>query len=127
MCYCYKKDQITVDFTGTSNQINRPINSVFNYTYAYACYALKCAIDPTAPNNDGSFRPVKIIAPEGTVVNPSRGITAAGRRGGGAGTASPVRVARGGRGAHNLACCRRRSVAVCNTAMNTTASTLIIK
>ena len=67
-----KKDQITVDFTGTSNQINRPINSVFNYTYAYACYALKCAIDPTAPNNDGSFRPVKIIAPEGTIVNPRR-------------------------------------------------------
>jgi N-methylhydantoinase B len=57
---------------GTSNQINRPINSVFNYTYAYACYALKCAIDPTAPNNDGSFRPVKIIAPEGTIVNPRR-------------------------------------------------------
>lgn len=67
-----KKDKITIDFTGTSNQINRPINSVFNYTYAYACYALKCAIDPYAPNNDGSFRPIKIIAPEGTIVNPRR-------------------------------------------------------
>ena len=44
-----KKDKIKVDFTGTSQQINRPINSVFNYTYAYACYALKCAIDPNAP------------------------------------------------------------------------------
>ena len=67
-----KKDNIIIDFRGTSKQINRPINSVFNYTYAYACYALKCAIDPNAPNNDGSFRPVKIIAPMGTIVNPTR-------------------------------------------------------
>jgi len=67
-----KKDKVTIDFNGTSEQINRPINSVFNYTYAYACYALKCAIDPNAPNNDGSFRPIKIIAPEGTIVNPRR-------------------------------------------------------
>jgi len=67
-----KKDKIKVDFTGTSQQINRPINSVFNYTYAYACYALKCAIDPNAPNNDGSFRTITIKAPEGTIVNPRR-------------------------------------------------------
>jgi N-methylhydantoinase B len=67
-----QKDEIEVDFSGTSKQINRPINSVYNYTYAYACYALKCAIDSEAPNNDGSFRPIKIIAPEGTIVNPKR-------------------------------------------------------
>ena len=67
-----KKSQLTVDFAGTSPQINKPINSVFNYTYAYACYALKCAIDPKSPNNDGSFRPIVIKAPEGSIVNAMR-------------------------------------------------------
>jgi N-methylhydantoinase B len=65
-------ETITVDFAGTSPQINRPINSVMNYTYAYACYALKCALDPSAPNNDGSFRPITIKAPEGSILNAKR-------------------------------------------------------
>jgi N-methylhydantoinase B len=67
-----KGDRVTVDFEGTSPQINRPINSVMNYTYAYSCYALKCALDPSAPNNDGSFRPITIKAPEGSIVNAKR-------------------------------------------------------
>lgn len=65
-------ETITVDFAGTSPQINRPINSVMNYTYAYSCYALKCALDPSAPNNDGSFRPITITAPEGCLLNAKR-------------------------------------------------------
>ena len=67
-----KGDCVIVDFEGTSPQINRPINSVMNYTYAYSCYALKCALDPSAPNNDGSFRPITIKAPEGSIVNAKR-------------------------------------------------------
>jgi N-methylhydantoinase B len=63
---------LMVDFAGTSPQINRPINSVMNYTTAYSAYAVKCALDPTTPNNDGSFRPVKIQAPEGCFLNPRR-------------------------------------------------------
>ena len=63
---------LTVDFAGTSAQINRPINSVMNYTIAYSNYAIKCAFDPTTPNNDGSFRPVEVHAPEGCFLNPRR-------------------------------------------------------
>jgi N-methylhydantoinase B len=62
-------ETIAVDFEGTSPQINRPINAVLNYTYAYACYALKCVLDPSAPNNEGSFRPITIKAPEGSILN----------------------------------------------------------
>jgi len=63
---------IVVDYAGTSAQIARPINSVLNYTIAYTNYALKCLLDPTTPNNDGTFRPVVVRAPEGSIVNPRR-------------------------------------------------------
>jgi len=63
---------LTVDFAGTSLQVARPINSVLNFTRAYSAYAVKCAFDPTTPNNDGSFRPVRITAPEGSFLNPRR-------------------------------------------------------
>ena len=64
-------DTIKVDFDGTSVQSGYGINSVFNYTYAYTLYALKCAICPVVPNNEGTCRPFKIIVPEGTCLNPA--------------------------------------------------------
>jgi N-methylhydantoinase B len=65
-------DEIVLDYAGTSPQIDRPVNCVMGYTFAYSCYAIKCALDPSAPNNDGSFRPITIRAPEGCLVNPRR-------------------------------------------------------
>ncbi len=65
-------DTLVVDYAGTSLQIDRPINSVLNFTTAYSAYAIKCVLDPMTPNNDGCFRPVKITAPEGTLLNPRR-------------------------------------------------------
>ena len=63
---------ITVDFAGTSAQIARPINSVMNYTISYTHYALKCLLDPATPNNDGTFRPIRVSAPAGSILNPRR-------------------------------------------------------
>lgn len=60
---------ITVDFTGSSPQNQRGINSVMNYTYAYTAYPLKCITNPAIPNNSGCFRPIKVTAPEGSIVN----------------------------------------------------------
>jgi N-methylhydantoinase B len=65
-------DGLTLDFTGTGGQIARPVNSPLNFTRAYSNYAVKCAFDPLTPNNDGSFRPITLIAPEGSIVNPRR-------------------------------------------------------
>lgn len=65
-------EDITLDFTGTDPQIARPVNSPLNFTRAYSNYAVKCAFDPATPNNDGSFRPIALIAPEGSIVNPRR-------------------------------------------------------
>jgi N-methylhydantoinase B len=64
-------DHITVDYTGSSAQVDRGMNVVLNYTTAYTSYALKCAISPEIPHNDGSFRPVTVTAPEGSILNPT--------------------------------------------------------
>jgi N-methylhydantoinase B len=60
---------IHIDFAGSSPQSGRGINVVLNYTHAYASFAIKAAIGPEVPHNDGSFRPVHITAPEGSILN----------------------------------------------------------
>ena len=60
---------LVVDYDGTSPQVDRGINVVYNYTHAYTTYPLACSISPAVPNNAGSFRPVAVTAPPGTVLN----------------------------------------------------------
>ena len=62
-------DEIYLDFAGSSPQSRRGINVVLNYTRAYASFAVKAAISPEVPHNAGSFRPVHVTAPEGSVLN----------------------------------------------------------
>jgi len=62
-------DEMSIDFTGTSEQIPWPVNCVLNYTQAYARYAVKCLLDPNAPNNAGSLRPIAVTAPPGCLLN----------------------------------------------------------
>ena len=64
-----REDTLAVDYAGTSPQVDRGINVVYNYTHAYTTYPLKCAISPAVPNNEGSFRPVTVRAPEGCILN----------------------------------------------------------
>jgi N-methylhydantoinase B len=62
-------DHITADYTGTSPEVRQAINVVYNYTEAYTTFGLKCALAPDVPNNEGSFRAVTVVAPEGSVLN----------------------------------------------------------
>jgi N-methylhydantoinase B len=62
-------EEIFIDFTGSSPQSTRGINVVFNYTHAYASFAIKAAICPDVPHNEGSFRPVHVSAPAGSILN----------------------------------------------------------
>src|SRR5690606_38601122 len=66
-----KGDEIIVDYEGSSPQVPRSINSVLNHTFAYTAYAIKCAIAPHIPNNEGCVRPLTVTAPENSIVNPS--------------------------------------------------------
>ena len=59
-----------VDYDGTSPQIDRGLNTVMNYTYAYSVYPIKCALDPLTPRNEGSYRSVTVDAPLGSILNP---------------------------------------------------------
>ena len=61
--------EIEVDYEGTSPQIRRGINVVMNYTHAYTTYTLMCIVAPDIPNNEGAFRPIKVKAPEGSILN----------------------------------------------------------
>ena len=63
-------DEITADFTGSSPAQPRAINCVLAYTYAMTAYAVRCALLPGLPNNEGMYRPVKVEAPEGCLLNP---------------------------------------------------------
>jgi N-methylhydantoinase B len=62
-------DELTVDHAGSSPQSRYGINVVMNYTHAYTSFAVKCAISPEVPHNEGSFRPVHVTAPEGCILN----------------------------------------------------------
>jgi N-methylhydantoinase B len=61
---------LRVDYAGTSDQVDRGLNSVYNYTYAYTVYPLKCALDPVTPHNEGSYRAITVDAPLGSILNP---------------------------------------------------------
>ncbi len=61
---------IFVDYNGTSKQTRKgAINCVFNVTYSGTLYPFKCALVPQVPNNEGLFRPIRVSAPEGSILN----------------------------------------------------------
>ncbi len=64
-----RDDGLTVDFTGTDPQIRGFKNSSVANTWSAVYMALASFFDPALPRNEGTFRCVKIIAPEGTIVN----------------------------------------------------------
>jgi N-methylhydantoinase B len=72
-------DTLTVDFAGTSDAVPRGINVALNYTRGYTIYGLKCALSPEVPNNEGSFRPVTVEAPLGSILNAQDPAPVAGR------------------------------------------------
>ncbi|MBI4506907.1 MAG: hydantoinase B/oxoprolinase family protein [Chloroflexi bacterium] len=62
--------ELTVDFAGSAPQTPGPINSPIASTESTVYYALIAVLDPTIPANYGCYRPIRILAPYGSVVNP---------------------------------------------------------
>jgi N-methylhydantoinase B len=62
-------DRMIADYSGTSPQSGRGINVVYSYCHAYTTYPIKCSVSPEVPNNEGSFRPITVTAPEGCILN----------------------------------------------------------
>jgi len=62
-------DALSIDYAGSSPASRRGINVVMNYTEAYTTYGVKVIVSPDVPNNEGAFRPLRISAPEGSILN----------------------------------------------------------
>lgn len=62
--------ELTIDFAGSSPQQSTGINCTMVYTHVWAVYIIKCLLCPTLPNNEGTFAPLKVRAPEGCFLNP---------------------------------------------------------
>jgi len=62
-------DGVLFDFSGSEPQRRAPVNSTYAQTFSACAYVLKCLIDPDVPVNSGFYRLVRVLAPEGTVVN----------------------------------------------------------
>jgi len=60
---------VTVDFSGSSPQVEGPVNAVYAVTASAVYYTIRAMTDPDIPPNEGCYRPISIVAPEGTVVN----------------------------------------------------------
>ena len=65
-------DQLVFDYAGTAPQQPLPLNAVYGVTLSGVYYAVRAVTDPTIAMNDGSFRPVEVRVPEGSLLNPRR-------------------------------------------------------
>lgn len=72
-------DEITVDFSGSSDQVPAAMNSYINYTRAYAMFAVKVFTDPKLNQNEGAIRPVHVKARPGSFFNPTYPAPSGGR------------------------------------------------
>ncbi len=64
-------DEIIADFTGSSAQVKGPMNAVYVVAASAVYNAVFCVTDPMTliPRNSGCYRPIRIVAPPGSVVN----------------------------------------------------------
>ncbi len=72
-------DEVSVDYEGSSGPHYLAINAVMNYVYAYTAYPIKCTFSPEVPNNEGAFRPIKVTAPKGSLLNAQKPVPLGGR------------------------------------------------
>ena len=63
------EEGVLFDLTGCDPQRRAPVNSTYSQTFAACAYVLKCLIDQDVPVNAGFYEQVRLVAPEGTVVN----------------------------------------------------------
>jgi len=60
---------VTLDFTGSDPQVEGSINAVEAITYSACFYVFRCLLAEDVPAAAGLMKPIRVIAPEGTVVN----------------------------------------------------------
>ena len=61
----------TFDFTGTSDQLPDNFNAPYSIARAASLYVVRTLIDDVIPMNDGCLRPIRLIVPDGSMLNPA--------------------------------------------------------
>jgi N-methylhydantoinase B/oxoprolinase/acetone carboxylase alpha subunit len=64
-----KGDNVEVDFTESSPQVAGSVNANYAIAVSAAMYCFRCLIDADVPYNAGLLRPIRVIAPDRSVVN----------------------------------------------------------
>lgn len=65
-----KGDRIRMDFTGSADQMPGGMNCSRTAAIAAAMFVVRAAFDPDGDQTGGCARPIEIVLPEGSVVNP---------------------------------------------------------
>jgi N-methylhydantoinase B len=60
---------VTIDFTGSDPQVEGSVNAVAAIAYSACFYVFRCLLAEDVPAAAGLMRPIRVIAPEGTIVN----------------------------------------------------------
>src|SRR5579885_982453 len=58
-----------VDFTGSAPQVRGSVNANYAITLSATFYVMKCLAEEAVPANEGLMRPIRVIAPPGSIVN----------------------------------------------------------
>ncbi len=70
ICVDHQQQSATLDFTGTSPQHAGNLNAPTAITRAAVLYVFRCLVQDTIPLNEGCLKPLKIIIPPGSMLNP---------------------------------------------------------
>jgi N-methylhydantoinase B len=62
-------NELTLDFTGTDDQHEGNLNCPEAVTRSACYFAVRVLSDPDIPANAGAYRPIRVIAPEGCLLN----------------------------------------------------------
>ncbi|MBI4233884.1 MAG: hydantoinase B/oxoprolinase family protein [Chloroflexi bacterium] len=65
-----REDTLEFDFTGTSPQRRGCINTPLAVVKSAVLYVVRCVVGERAPANEGMMRPIRVVAHEGSLVNP---------------------------------------------------------
>jgi 5-oxoprolinase (ATP-hydrolysing) len=65
--------RVRVDFTGTSPQSQTNFNAPLAITRAATLYVFRTLVEDTIPLNEGCLKPIDLVVPEGSLLNPARG------------------------------------------------------
>jgi N-methylhydantoinase B len=62
-------DRLTLDFTGTAPQHEGNLNCPIAVTRSACYFAIRVLTDPEIPPSAGAYRPIEVIAPDGSLLN----------------------------------------------------------